>query len=231
MRQKSLSIFVCGTDTGVGKTIVTGAMCAALNQEGWIAGAYKPLESGCERGERRHFKRADSEFLKKMAGMSESLDHINPYFFKEPLAPGVAARRAGRKVSFSKIKKNFDHLAQKYELLFVEGAGGLLVPISGEKTNLDLIQYLGVPVLLVGRLGLGTINHTLLTLDCLKRHGVPVAGVILNRMTPQKNIAEKTNPDTLKKFGVKILGVFPYVTQRSRRNLILASKHLKMPWK
>src|SRR3989338_5798988 len=207
MKQKT--IFVCGTDTGVGKTVVTGALCAFLNSKGIRAGAFKPLESGCG-ANGRHIRRADSEYLKKMARMPEPLDLINPYYFKEPLAPGVAASRAKRSVSFSKIKKALRALQKKYDVVFVEGAGGLLVPVNGLKTNLDLIRYLKTPVLVVARLGLGTINHTLLTLEHLKRNQVKILGVVLNQVSKGKTIAEKTNPQVLKRYRVPLLGVIPF---------------------
>ena len=143
--------------------------------------------------------------------MAESVDVINPYYFSEPLAPGVAALRAGKKISFSKIKKNLNQLKKNYDLVLIEGAGGLLVPVSGLKTNLDLIKYLKTPVIIVARLGLGTINHTLLTYDYLIKNGVDVLGVVLNQTIPTKNVADKTNPDVLKKYIKAPLVLFPYL--------------------
>ena len=220
------SIFVCGTDTGVGKTIVTGALCAYLNDCGIRSGAFKPLESGCKPadGMKRHLERADSEFLKKMAGMGEPLDTINPYNFEEALAPGVAAERKNQKITFKKIKNNLCELRKKYKVIFIEGAGGLLVPINHLKTNLDLIRELRIPVLVVARLGLGTINHTLLTLNCLQHHKIQVLGVILNETTPEKNLAEETNPGILKKYRVPLLGIFPHLEIINRHLLIQALK-------
>lgn len=201
-QKKKQFIFICGTDTAVGKTFITGAICAYLQSEGVKAGAYKPLESG---------NGGDAAFLKKIAGMKEDLKMINPYYFKEPLAPGVAALRCKRKVSFDVIVNNLKKLQKNYDLILIEGAGGLLVPIQGKLTNLDLIKYLKTPVLVIARLGLGTINHTLLTLEHLKRNRVKVLGVILNQTTPRKTIADKTNPGVLKKYDVPLLGTFPYV--------------------
>ncbi|MDO8520178.1 MAG: dethiobiotin synthase [Deltaproteobacteria bacterium] len=209
------TIFVCGTDTGVGKTVVTGALLAWLNAKGIRAGGFKPTESGCG-GMRRHLKRADAEFLKKRAAMPEPLDAINPYYFREALAPGVAAKRLGRIISFSKIARKLKALEKNYDLILAEGAGGLLVPLQGKKTTLDLIRFLKVPVLLVGRLGLGTINHTLLTVEVLKRNRIPLLGVILNETTPRMSLAEKTNPSVLKAYGVPVWGVFPHLKGKSR---------------
>lgn len=148
--------------------------------------------------------------------MPEPLDAINPYYFREALAPGVAAKRLGRIISFSKIARKLKALEKNYDLILAEGAGGLLVPLQGKKTTLDLIRFLKVPVLLVGRLGLGTINHTLLTVEVLKRNRIPLLGVILNETTPRMSLAEKTNPSVLKAYGVPVWGVFPHLKGKSR---------------
>lgn len=205
----SKAVFICGTDTGVGKTYVATAMISQLVEHGVRAAGFKPCESGC-RKKKGVLQRADSLSLKAAGNMEEPLDLINPYYFEEELAPGVAAERQGTKISFSKIKKNLKTLSNNYELVLVEGAGGLLVPLSGKKTNLDLIRYLNLSVILVARLGLGTINHTLLTLEHLKRHDVLVEGVLLNQNTPTHTLAEKTNVKVLKKYGVNIFGQLPF---------------------
>lgn len=219
--------FVTGTDTGVGKTLVTAALCATLVARGVKAAAFKPLESGCApqpRGLGRHLKRADALFLKKMAGMSESVDEINPYFFREALAPGIAAEREGRKISFTRIRQGLDALRRKYDVVFVEGAGGLMVPVSGRKTNVDLITFINCPVIVVARLGLGTINHTLLTLHHLRQDHIAIAGVILNETVPRTTIAEKTNPEALKKRSVPVVGIFPFLKKRTRKKMIATTK-------
>jgi len=203
------AVFICGTDTDVGKTFVTAALIRALNKQGIRTGGFKPCESGC-RKKKGVLIRGDSAALKQAGDMPEDITLINPYCFEEPLAPGVAADRRRVSISFSKIKKALRTLSQNYDMLFVEGAGGLLVPVSGKKTNLDLICHLNLSVVLVARLGLGTINHTLLTLEHLKRHRIKVLGVILNQTTSSGGVAEKTNPPVFRKMGVKILGEVAY---------------------
>ncbi|MBX7147477.1 dethiobiotin synthase [bacterium] len=210
---KIKSAFICGTDTGVGKTIITASMAAASLKKGQPVAVYKPLESGRAR--------ADSTLLKKMSGMNEKLSEINTFFFKNPLAPGVAAEIEKKNVSLTAIKKQFKVLEKKYGTVLVEGAGGLIVPVWKNKTNLDLIKFLDIPVILVGRLGLGTINHTLLTLEHLKRNKIKVAGVILNQTTKKIGLAEKTNPEILKKMGVKLWGIFPYLQKIDQKTLAL----------
>lgn len=225
--------FVIGTDTSVGKTLVTASLCATLSARGLRVGVFKPLESGCASnrdGLKRHVKRADALFLKKIAGVKEPLDDINPYFFGETLAPGVAAQRQRTRVSLSKIKRQLEVLKKKYDLVFVEGAGGLLVPVSGQKTNLDLIKLLKGPVLLIARLGLGTLNHTLLTLEHLRRHRIKVAGVILNETVSPSTLAEKTNPSVLAKFGVPLVGIFPFLRKKTKRALMAAAEKNLRDW-
>lgn len=155
-----------------------------------------------------------------MGAMPEPLDDINPYSFKEALAPGIAAHRCGVRISFSRIADKLKNLRKKYDLILVEGAGGLLVPLQGKKTTLDLIRFLKTPVLLVGRLGLGTLNHTLLTAEHLKRNRIPLLGVILNEITPRMSLAEKTNPAVLKEYGLPVWGVFPHLRRKTTRALV-----------
>lgn len=215
-------VFICGTDTGIGKTVVTQALLSWCDAKGKIAVPFKPFESGCsplKKGMKRHLKRGDTEALRKFSSIKLSADEINVYAFEEALAPGVAALRSRQKVSFTPIKKALSHLEKQADTVFIEGAGGLLVPLWGKKTSLDLLKYLKTPVVLVARLGLGTLNHTLLTLEHLKRNKVPVLGVILNENVKKSTVADATNERELIKLGVPILGVFPYTKNRSKAHL------------
>lgn len=198
------ALYIIGTDTDCGKTIVTAALAAFLKEQDIDVGVMKPFEAASE----------DSVFLKKMSDSADSLALINPYHFDEPLAPGVAAERHGIEVSLDKVEENFQTLKERHDILLVEGAGGLLVPLAREVTHLEWIDRLNIPVLLVARLGLGTINHTLLTLNALEHQAIAIKGVILNEVTPKKSIAEETNPEVLRDFyRVPLLGVFPHLKQ------------------
>lgn len=197
------SYYIIGTDTGCGKTLIAGATAAWLRQQGRDVGVMKPFESACE----------DSVFLKEMSGSKDSLDLINPYRFEEPLAPGVAAERLGVSINLSYVIETFRTLQNRHDVLIAEGAGGLMVPLSGHKTHIDLLRDLKVSVIVVARLGLGTINHTLMTFDILRQHEIRCEGVILNEIIPQSTLAEKTNPDVLKRYyQVPLLGIFPYLS-------------------
>lgn len=203
--------FITGTDTGVGKTVVAGAIAAYLKRQGVRVGVMKPIASGCfTRGGR--LVAEDSLFLQKCAGVEDSMEVITPVCLKNPLAPYVAAQIEKRKVSFAHIQKQFNFLKKRYDTLIVEGVGGLLVPLAKNKTGVDLIKMTRFPAIVVSRLGLGTINHTLLTLSELRRHRIRVKGVLFN--SSEKNFkgkAEKTNPKIISKMGqVPLWGEFPY---------------------
>ena len=196
------AFFIIGTDTDCGKTLVTAGLAAHLRKAGRDVGVYKPFECAC----------ADAAFLKEASGSSDPLTEINPYHFDEPLAPAVAARRTGVTIDWNLIIDRFHTLRTSHQILLAEGAGGLMVPLSERKTHIDLLQDLDVPVVIVARLGLGTLNHTLLTVKVLQQHDIPCRGVVLNEQTPQSSIAEETNYEILSKLcPVPLLGIFSHV--------------------
>ncbi|TAN42654.1 MAG: dethiobiotin synthase [Nitrospirae bacterium] len=205
-------IFVTGTDTGVGKTVVSAAIVKALAKTGLSIGAMKPVETGC-REVAGLLDPSDGMFLRKIAGMDDSIDVVTPERYENPLAPMVAAVLENRPVNLEKVFEAFKGLSQRYEFMVVEGVGGLLVPISGDYFVSDLIKRLGLPVVIVARASLGTINHTLLTVKHASREGLEVKGVIINNHCPPENsLAEKTNPDVLRGLcPVPVLGVLPYL--------------------
>ncbi len=214
------TFFITGTDTGVGKTIVTYALGLAFRKKGYDVGIMKPVQSYGN----------DAAFLKQKLGVSDRLDEINPYFAKEPLSPHIAFQREKMKVSLPHLLEVHSRLARKHDVLLVEGAGGLMVPLSEECMMIDLIRSLNAEVIVVARLGLGTINHTLLTVQQARHHGLTVAGVIFNSTEKIKpGIAEKTNPEAVRKFGkVKILGILPYLKTFNERSLEKTVKELDL---
>lgn len=202
-------LFVAGTDTGVGKTYVATALCRALRERGVRVAAFKPVETGCDDASAP----ADALALKAAAGLPIDLDEVCPYRFRAPLAPAIAARQEGRTVDLGLVEERLDSLRRKSDLVVCEGAGGLLVPLSHGVLTADWIVRQGFPVLLVARLGLGTINHTLLSVRWLRDHGVPFLGTVLSASEPVSDRAAESNPDTLSAFPeVRLLGV-------SRRDL------------
>ncbi|MBI3252676.1 MAG: dethiobiotin synthase [Candidatus Omnitrophica bacterium] len=198
------SIFIAGTDTGVGKTVVAGALAAALRLKGIRVGVMKPVSCGGPE---------DILFLKKCAGVNDPLEILNPVALKRPLSPNVAASLEGMRIDLNKIKKARDVLGKKYDALVIEGCGGLLVPIKGKFFVIDLIAMLGAETLVVSRAGLGAINHSLLSLEALKKRKIEPLGIIFNRLSGGPlSIPEKTNPGVVHRAsGVRPLGVFPFV--------------------
>lgn len=201
-------IFVTGTDTGVGKTIVAATLARLLRMNGISVGVMKPVTSGC-REENGRLVSDDALLLCQAAGTVLS-DDVAPYRLREALAPADAARLDGVRIDFSAIKASFDRLSAAYQYVIVEGAGGLMVPLSGGLLVADLARELELPLLVVARPGLGTINHTVLTCFSAQQLGLQVAGVIVNGMPDQPGLAEKGAPHQIGSLcGASVLGVWP----------------------
>jgi dethiobiotin synthetase len=207
-------IFICGTDTDVGKTMTLGAIAAYLTAKKKDFCLFKPFESGPTQ--------SDSLFLSRMTGNRLKVENINFHHFTEALAPGIAAKRTSKKINYAAVVKRIKTATQKHTLIFIEGAGGLLVPLAGKKTNLDLIKDLQAEVLLVGRLELGTLNHTHLTYDRLIQERIPVTGILLKQTQPKLSLAAKTNPRELHALGLPLLGVIPYLKSTTAAALVQA---------
>ena len=184
-------LLVTGTDTGVGKTVVAAALVLGLRERGVRAVGFKPIETGMVDGEA-----ADSELLAAAAGLDEPL--ARPLLrLSEPLAPALAAERAGKELDSRQVGQRIAALRAAGYTVVVEGAGGLLTPLAWAFTAVDLAAELGLPSVIVARAGLGTLNHTLLTVSALRQRDVPVRGVVLNGRGDPPDLAEQTNPDAL----------------------------------
>lgn len=207
-------IFITGTDTGVGKTVVAGGLACALIREGLDVGVMKPVQTGCIETA-NGLTAPDADFLINITGVKDSIDLVVPYCFKEPLAPSVAAETEGREIDIEKIVSSYNKLTQKHNFIIIEGAGGILVPVCKDFLFIDLIRKLSIPVIIVARIGLGTINHTLLTARYALEHGIEIIGIILNHTNSKEDgIAEKTNPDIIKRFcNIPILGIVPFINK------------------
>jgi len=204
--------FITGTDTGVGKTLVAGGIAGTLKQAGKNVGVYKPFESGCGSGQLE-----DAVFLKEMSGCPESLDRICPCRMKAPLAPGIAAEIEGVVPDMDRVQSLFRYMRETYQPVLVEGAGGIMVPVTDRLLTSDLIKMLGLPVIIVSRLSLGTINHTLLTVAYALSRGIEIAGIVLNQVSRESGPAERTNPDVIRKFAkVPVLGQVPFIPEEKR---------------
>jgi dethiobiotin synthetase len=217
-------IFVTGTDTGVGKTVVTGGLVRTLRQAEIDAVPMKPVQTGCALG-LCGLTAPDLELACRIAGIVPSPGEerlMCPYRFAEPCSPHLAARLAGSRIESGEIIAAFETLAAHHELIVVEGAGGLLVPLDGDELMLDLMVALALPVVVVARPGLGTINHTLLTLRELRRAGLPVLGVVFNDAagSPEGAI-ERDNVEVIDRLGkVPLLGRIPFIRSLTGRGTL-----------
>jgi dethiobiotin synthetase len=201
-------IFITGTDTGVGKTIVAAALARLLRMNGVNVGVMKPVTSGCREVEGRLVS-DDAMLLCRSAGVDCCSD-VAPYLLREPLAPAEAAKLDGVRIDFSTIRSSYDSLASDRDYMIVEGAGGLMVPLAGGLLVADLIKELGLPVLVVARPNLGTINHTVLTCFSAQQMGLAVAGVIINRFPDEPGLAERSASHHIGSLcGAPVLGVWP----------------------
>jgi len=208
-------LFVTGTDTGVGKTYVSAGIAKALKRRCVDVGVMKPAETGCRMRTGRLMPK-DALVLMKSARVNDPLSLVNPYRLRNPLAPSVAAAREGKKIDPDKILKAFNALRERHEFMIVEGAGGIMVPLCGQYTYLDLAGTMGLPVLIVARPGLGTINHTLLSIAALKGRNIAIAGIVINYALDWKpGLSEETSPAVIEKIsGIRIVGILPYASRR-----------------
>jgi len=202
------SLFITATDTGVGKSVIAGALAAYMRAGGINVGVMKPAETGCVL-RKGVLQPSDAAFLKRVSGSKDPLELICPCRFSEPLAPAIAAERAGEAVDVGRIVSAYHEIVSRHEAVIVEGAGGLMVPIFELYTFLTLARELRLPVIIVGRAGLGTINHTLLTLNAARETGLDVRGIILNQGRRESGAAVETNPDAIRRFagGVPVIPV------------------------
>jgi dethiobiotin synthetase len=199
-------LFVTGTDTGVGKTEVAVALVAGWRARGLDVGAMKPAQSGVEDG-----LPTDADRLRDAAGGADPAGLVCPYSLRAPLAPAVAARLEGVEISFDHLLACAAELGRRHAALVVEGAGGLLVPLTDRDTYADLAVALRMPVLVVARAGLGTVNHAALTCEALRARGLAVAGVVLNRAGPGTDPSEPHNAGEIERLtGVRVIASLPH---------------------
>ncbi len=216
-------LVVSGTDTGVGKTEVACALLRGFRETGQRVIGIKPVETGC-RSEGGELIPADGLRLREAAGADEPLERIVPYRFPAPLAPAEAARQAGATIGIDRIFQTFDALAGRYDLILVESAGGLLVPINDNFLFADLLPSFVLPVLLVAPNRLGTINHTLLSLEALRSRKVPVLGVVMNQLDPEPNPSANANAAAIIQYGkVEMVIALPYFAPAEREAGMLAA--------
>jgi len=215
---KTKGLFITGTDTGIGKTLVSAGITRLLLNRGNSIGVFKPIASGGTISE-------DGKLLQMAARLPHSAyREIVPFHYRQPLAPWVASWKEG-KVDLAKIEKAFQKAKASCDFLVVEGVGGIQVPITQDFFVTDWMVKWKLPVLIVVRAGLGTINHSLLTVEALQRRKVKIVGVLVNGYTG-KGIAERTNVKALKKLlKVPVYGPLKY-NPCYRKDLDLLAKDM-----
>jgi dethiobiotin synthetase len=205
-------LFITGTDTGVGKTHVATGVISALRSRGVRVGAYKPAVTGSTVGPEGTVWE-DLIRLQAALGGDIAIERICPQRFHAPLAPPVAARMEGTTVNAALLRSGIAWWRERVECLMVEGSGGLLSPLTESETVADLAVALAFPLVIVARRSLGTINHTLLTLEAARARGLAVAGVVLNQAGPANadDSSVESNPRELEqRCGVPILAILPH---------------------
>ena len=222
-------LFITGTDTHVGKTHIAALMIRALRTSGHRVGAYKPVCSGAVRDATGGVYWDDIERLRGALGTDCPDDAICPQRFLAPLAPPLAARAEGRTVDFHQAISGAHWWMGRADLLIVEGAGGLLAPVTQTETVADLARAIGHPLIVVARCGLGTINHTLLTVEAARHRGLPVAGVVLNQSHPgdDRALAEANAAEIEGRGAVRVLGI---VDWGSSDGLHRHGRPVTIPW-
>jgi dethiobiotin synthetase len=218
--------FITGTDTGVGKTLVAGGVAAILKNKGINVGVMKPIATGCKRINNRLISE-DAVFLKLSAEVDDDYELINPFSLEQPLAPSIAARLSNTKIDTEKIHTSYDILCERHDYMIVEGIGGLLVPIDEYYFVVDIAEEMELPVIVVCRPTLGTINHTLLTVSYARQHGLDVKGIVVNESTENCGVTlKKTNIDEIKRLTeLPIIGTIPFDkrldTQRYNKEAVI----------
>jgi dethiobiotin synthetase len=207
-RKKGL--FVTATDTGVGKTVIAGAIARILTGKGARVGVFKPVATGCRR-RWEGLVSEDTEFLAACANSELDLATITPVGLPTPAAPLVSSQFDGIPIDFERIAEAYKLIADSSDVIIAEGIGGVRVPLTAELDVLDLAAELALPVLIVARPSLGTINHTLMTIDCIRSARLSIAGVVINRYRPDEAAAaEETCPQVIAECGrVPVLAVVP----------------------
>ena len=209
-------IFVTGTDTDVGKTIVSSGLAAVLKEKKIDVGVFKPLLSGIARED----PISDTSLLKRLSQTTLSYEEITPFEFKEPLAPYMAGKLEGKSVRLEEVVNHWENIKGKHDFFIVEGAGGISVPLGEDFLVSDLIKALKLPIVIVARPNLGTVNHIFLTVQYAKSLGLTIAGIVINGKNEHPDLAEKTNPELIEKLcGVPIVGITPKLKEISNENI------------
>lgn len=202
--------FITGTDTGIGKTLVTTTLIQILSEHGQRAVGMKPVASGCRKTS-RGLRNDDAELLIASSAVKVKYEDVNPYAFAPPVSPHLAARATGTRIELQIILDHFEKLREKADCVLVEGVGGWCVPLGRVITTEHMAKALGLPVILVVGLRLGCLNHALLTVQAIRDAGLELAGWVANHIDPEMECVEE-NIDTLRNcINAPIFGTIPFL--------------------
>lgn len=218
-------VFVTGTDTGVGKTVIAAGMAGAMKNDGIDVGVMKPIATGTPG---TAFRSSDAEMLAKLAGSTDAESEINPIFLPMEASPLAASRALKHEIRMEDVFSAFRNLSSKHEFLIIEGLGGIMAPIRSDYFVIDMIREMKLPVLIVARAAVGTLNHTLLTVAACKQNNLTIAGLVVNCV--RSNVtAEATAADLIHELtGVFVLGTVPFVEKFDLTNPVdLVRKHVR----
>jgi len=209
---KSKGYFITGTDTGVGKTVVTACLLTIYRKHGINTGIMKPIETGVNQ-KCSSEANSDAKFLLTISGNQDPIEEVSPIRLKPTASPLQATKITGQIVDISLILENFHRLQAKHDRMLVEGIGGLLVPLTVNYSVSDLIKDMNLPLIIVSRFSLGTINHTLLTVKAAQETGVEIAGIILNHSEDRPlNEIELGQASLIQELSnVPVLGECPFI--------------------
>jgi dethiobiotin synthetase len=221
---KNKGIFVTATDTGVGKTFVASSLAYLLRKKGINVGVMKPFATGTEIHDDK-FKSQDTALLARAADVNDSDIILNPVFFPVAASPLMASVIMDQKVNLAPIRGAYSELETRHDFLIVEGIGGIMVPLTPRHLLAHFARFLGLPLIIVSRPNLGSINHTLLTVNACIKYGLEVCGIVINRMPLNANTVESMTPDLIHKLtGIPISAVIP---EQHRARYELGSQFLR----
>lgn len=218
-------LFITGTDTGAGKTVLAGAIVAALSMKGRAVRALKPVISGLD-DPRDEAWPPDHELLARAAGASP--EQVAMYSYGPPVAPHLAAEKAGRPIDPEELRARILRSVTPEQILIVEGVGGLLVPLAAGYDVRALAADLGLPLVIAARPGLGTINHTLLTLAAARGAGLHVAGVVLTPWPQTPSEVQRSNRETIERLGEVAVATLAPLARGERELLGAAGQSLPL---
>ncbi|MGB9150694.1 MAG: dethiobiotin synthase [Burkholderiales bacterium] len=206
------AFFVTGTDTGVGKTVVTCALMQLGTAQGDKVGAMKPVAAGAKKFA-TGWMNEDVALLRQNINIEIAAGDLNPYLFHEPIAPHIAAARENISIDTNKISASLDNIKRHADWVFVEGAGGFKVPLGNRLDMAELAVALGLPLILVVGMRLGCLNHALLTRDAIGAHGLPLAGWVANTIDPTMPAFDENLAALRQRINAPLLGVVPHLGQ------------------